>query len=45
MAHNIALFIYVRLVDETWKGGVRRRYIAEIRQATGALEKAGRSPT
>ncbi len=38
VAHNIALFIYVRLVDETWKGGGRRRYIAEIRQATGALE-------
>ncbi len=38
VAHNIALFIYVRLVDETWKGGVRRRYISEIRQATGALE-------
>jgi pilus assembly protein CpaF len=38
VAHNIALFIYVRLEDETWKGGVRRRYVSEIRQATGALE-------
>jgi pilus assembly protein CpaF len=38
IAHNISLFIYVRLVDETWKGGVRRRYISEIRQITRALE-------
>jgi pilus assembly protein CpaF len=38
VAHNISLLIYVKLVDETWKGGVRRRYISEIRQATGALE-------
>lgn len=38
VAHNIALFIYVELVDETWKGGARRRYVAEIRQVTGALE-------
>ena len=24
IAHNIHLFIYVKLVDETWKGGSRR---------------------
>jgi pilus assembly protein CpaF len=38
IAHNISLFIYVRLVDETWKGGIRRRYISEIRQVTRAIE-------
>lgn len=38
IAHNISLFIYVKLLDETWKGGGRRRFVAEIRQATGAME-------
>jgi len=38
IAHNIHLFLYVRLTDETWKGGTRRRYLAEIRQVTRALE-------
>ena len=38
IAHNIHLFIYVRLVDETWKGGGRRRYISEVRQVTRAIE-------
>ena len=38
IAHNIGLFIYVRLIDETWKGGVRRRFISEIRQVTRAME-------
>ena len=38
IAHNIHLFLYVRLVDETWKGGGRRRSIAEIRQVTRAIE-------
>jgi pilus assembly protein CpaF len=38
IAHNIHLFIYVKLVDETWKGGARRRYVSEIRQVTRAIE-------
>jgi pilus assembly protein CpaF len=38
IAHNIHLFIYVKLVDETWKGGRRRRYMSEIRQVTRAIE-------
>ena len=38
IAHNIHLFIYVKLVDETWKGGIRRRYVSEIRQVTRAIE-------
>jgi pilus assembly protein CpaF len=38
IAHNIHLLIYVKLVDETWKGGSRRRFISEIRQITRAIE-------
>jgi pilus assembly protein CpaF len=38
IAHNIHLFIYVKLLDETWKGGTRRRYVSEIRQVTRAIE-------
>jgi pilus assembly protein CpaF len=38
IAHNIHLFIYVKLVDETWKGGTRRRYVSEIRQVGRAIE-------
>jgi pilus assembly protein CpaF len=38
IAHNIHLFVYVKLVDETWKGGTRRRYISEIRQVSRAIE-------
>src|SRR5918994_5072967 len=38
IAHNIHLFIYVKLVDETWRGGTRRRYVSEIRQVTRAIE-------
>ncbi|HYP46858.1 MAG TPA: CpaF/VirB11 family protein [Propionibacteriaceae bacterium] len=38
IAHNIHLFLYVRLTDETWRGGSRRRYLAEIRQVTRSLE-------
>jgi pilus assembly protein CpaF len=38
IAHNISLLVHVRLQDETWKGGVRRRYVSEIRQITRATE-------
>ncbi|MET0693480.1 MAG: CpaF/VirB11 family protein [Propionibacteriaceae bacterium] len=38
IAHNIHLFIYVRLTDDTWKGGVRRRYLSEIRQVNRSIE-------
>lgn len=38
IAHNIHLFVYVKLVDETWKGGPRRRYISEIRQVSRSIE-------
>ncbi|HLT59749.1 MAG TPA: CpaF/VirB11 family protein [Microlunatus sp.] len=38
IAYNLDLLIHVALVDDTWKGGRRRRYVAEIRQVTRALE-------
>src|SRR3712207_1104111 len=38
IAHNISLLVYVRLVDDSWKGGTRRRLLAEIRQVTRATE-------
>jgi pilus assembly protein CpaF len=39
IAHNIHLLVYVRLIDDTWRGGRRSRLVAEIRQLTGALER------
>jgi pilus assembly protein CpaF len=44
IAHNIHLFIFVTLADDTWKGGVRRRYVSEVRQVTTAIE-SGRPVT
>jgi Flp pilus assembly CpaF family ATPase len=44
IAHHLHLLIHVRLVDDTWRGGIRRRSIAEIRQLTGGME-AGRPVT
>ncbi len=38
IAHHIHLLIHVRLVDDTWRGGVRTRSVTEIRQLTGGLE-------
>ena len=38
IAHNIHLLVHVRLVDDTWRGGPRRRYVSEIRTLTGAIE-------
>lgn len=44
IAHNIHLFVYVRLVDDTWRGGRRRRLVAEVRRVTGGIEQ-GRPTT
>jgi type IV secretory pathway ATPase VirB11/archaellum biosynthesis ATPase len=44
IAHNVSLFIYVKLVDDTWRGGTRRRFVSEIRQVTRAIE-SGRPVT
>ena len=38
IAHNIHLFVYVRLVDDTWRGGTRRRFVSEVRQVVRAME-------
>ncbi|WP_420827698.1 CpaF family protein [Microlunatus panaciterrae] len=38
IAHNIHLFVYLKLVDDTWRGGTRRRFVSEIRQVTRAIE-------
>ena len=38
ISHHIHLLVYVRLVDDTWRGGRRTRRVAEIRQLTGAME-------
>jgi len=38
IALNIGVFIYVKLVDETWKGGTRHRFISEIRTLNRAME-------
>lgn len=38
IALNMHLFVYVRLVDDTWKGGARRRFVSEVRTLTRAME-------
>ena len=38
VAHHVALIVYVRLQDDTWRGGVRTRAVAEVVALTGALE-------
>ena len=44
IAHHLHLLVYVRLIDESWRGGLRTREVAEIRQLTGGIE-AGRPVT
>lgn len=38
VAHNITFIVHVVLDDQTWRGGIRRRYVSEIRQLTGSIE-------
>ena len=38
IAHNIHLLVHNKLTDESWRGGVRRRAISEIRELTGGIE-------
>lgn len=38
IAHNISFIVHVQLEDNTWRGGVRQRYISEVRQLTGSIE-------
>lgn len=43
IAHHIGLIVHVVLRDDTWRGGVRRRFVSEVRQLTGSIE--GGRPT
>ena len=36
--------MHVALVDDTWRGGTRRRHVSEVRLVTGAIE-SGRPVT
>lgn len=38
IAQHIHLLVYVQLTDDTWRGGVRTRRVAEVRRLTGAIE-------
>ena len=38
IAHHIHLIVHVRLIDETWRGGVRTRLVSEVRRLTGGIE-------
>lgn len=38
VAQHIHLLVYVQLTDDTWRGGVRTRRVAEVRRLTGAIE-------
>ena len=42
--HNILLIVHVHLEDNVWRGGVRRRFVSEVRQMTGSIEN-GRPST
>lgn len=44
IAHHLHLLVHVRLIDDTWRGGVRTRIVSEVRQLTGGVE-AGRPVT
>ena len=38
IAHNINFIVHVTLRDDTWRGGLRRRFVSEVRQLTGVIE-------
>jgi pilus assembly protein CpaF len=38
IALNMHVFIYLKLDDQSWKGGPRRRYVSEIRTLNRAME-------
>lgn len=44
IAHHLHFIVHVTLQDDAWRGGVRTRYVSEVRQLTGAVE-AGRPVT
>ncbi len=40
IAHHINFLVHVTLRDDTWRGGVRTRFVSEVRQLTGGLENS-----
>ena len=44
IAHNITFIVHINLEDDSWRGGLRRRRVSEVRQLTGAIEN-GRPTT
>ena len=44
IAHHIDFIVHVTLRDEAWRGGVRSRFVSEVRQLTGSME-SGRPST
>ncbi len=44
IAHHLHLLVHVRLIDDTWRGGLRTRLVSEVRHLTGGIE-AGRPVT
>lgn len=44
IAHHMDFVVHVTLQDDAWRGGVRRRFVSEVRQLTGSME-AGRPTT
>ena len=44
IAHHINFIVHVTLRDDAWRGGIRHRYVSEVRQLTGSVE-GGRPST
>lgn len=44
IAHNLHFLIHVKLVDDTWRGGTRSRFVSEVRTLNGGFEN-GRPTT
>ncbi len=38
IAHHLHFIVHVNLQDDAWRGGARTRFVAEVRQLTGAVE-------
>lgn len=38
IAHHMDFIVHVTLLDDSWRGGVRRRFVSEVRQLTGSME-------
>lgn len=38
IAHHLHLLVHVKLVDDTWRGGRRTRFVSEVQGITGGVE-------